>query len=148
MFGRIGMRMTKKFAAHHHPLSSHCRRLNRHDFDSEDIDGMDDDAGGEEEPLPTGHWTATSSYDIYMADTPKEGNGNKTAEDGPSKKQPKCRRQRRRSKSRQGKSADTGTGDNSTPESAEDGNNPLQQDLAGGWRSQPSRESGRWRGGG
>ena len=27
------------------------------DFDSEDIDGMDDDAGDEEEPLPTGHWT-------------------------------------------------------------------------------------------
>ena len=24
------------------------------DFDSEDIDGMDDDAGGEEEPPPTG----------------------------------------------------------------------------------------------
>ena len=24
------------------------------DFDSEDIDGMDDDAGGEEEPLPIG----------------------------------------------------------------------------------------------
>ena len=42
------------------------------DFDSEDIDGMDDDAGDEEEPLPTGHWTATSSYDIYMVDTPKE----------------------------------------------------------------------------
>ena len=25
------------------------------DFDSEDIDGMDDDAGYEQEPLPTGH---------------------------------------------------------------------------------------------
>ena len=35
------------------------------DFDSEDIDGMDDDAGEEQEPPPTGHWTATSSYDIY-----------------------------------------------------------------------------------
>ena len=58
------------------------------DFDSEDIDGMDNDAGGEEEPLPTGHWTATSSYDIYMVDTPKEGNGNETTEAGPSKKQP------------------------------------------------------------
>ena len=44
------------------------------DFDSEDIDGLDDDAGDKEEPLPTGHWTATSSYDIYMVDTPKEGN--------------------------------------------------------------------------
>ena len=99
------------------------------DFDSEDIDGMDDDAGGEEEPLPTGHWTTTSSYDIYMVDTPKEVNGDETAEDDPSKKQPKRRRQRRRSKSRQSKSGDTGTGDNSTPDSAEDDDNPLQQDL-------------------
>ena len=31
------------------------------DFDSEDIDGMDDDAGGEEEPPPTERWTSTSS---------------------------------------------------------------------------------------
>ena len=30
------------------------------EFDSEDIDGMDDDAGDEEEPLPIGHWIATS----------------------------------------------------------------------------------------
>ena len=94
------------------------------DFDSENIDGMDDDAGGEEEPPPTGRWTGTSSYDIYTVDTPKEGNGNETAEDDPSKKQPK-----RRSKSHQSKSGDTGTGDNSTPDSAEDDNNPLQQDL-------------------
>ena len=62
------------------------------DFDSEDIDGMDDDAGVEEEPVPTGHWTATSSYDIYMVDTPKEGNGDEIAEDDPSKMQPKRRR--------------------------------------------------------
>ena len=34
------------------------------DFDSEDIDSMDDDAGEEQEPPPTGCWTATSSYDI------------------------------------------------------------------------------------
>ena len=34
-------------------------------FDSEDIDGIDDDAGEEQEPPPTGRWTATSSYDIY-----------------------------------------------------------------------------------
>ena len=44
------------------------------DSDSEDIDGMDDDAGVEEEPLPTGHWTPTSSHDVYMVDTPKENN--------------------------------------------------------------------------
>ena len=64
-----------------------------------------------------------------MVDTPKEGNGDKTAEDDPSKKQPKRRCQRRRSKSRQSKSGDTGIGDNNTPDSAEDGNNPLQHDL-------------------
>ena len=79
--------------------------------------------------LPTGHWTTTSSYDIYMVDTPKEGNGDETAEDDPSKKQPKRQRQRCRSKSRQSKSGDPCTGDNSTPDSAEDDNNPLQQDL-------------------
>ena len=31
------------------------------DCDSEDIDGMDDDAGDKQEPLPTRHWTPTSS---------------------------------------------------------------------------------------
>ena len=36
------------------------------DFDSEDIDGMDDDAGDNQEPTPIGHWTATSSHDVYM----------------------------------------------------------------------------------
>ena len=97
------------------------------DFDSEDIDGMDDDAGDNQEPAPTGHGKATSSYDIYMVDTPKDGNGDGTAEDDPSKKQPKRRRQRRRSKSRQNKHGDSSMGDNNTPESA--GENPLQQDL-------------------
>ena len=42
------------------------------DFDSEDIDGMDDDVGDEQKPVPTGHWPATPSYDVYMVDTPKE----------------------------------------------------------------------------
>ena len=63
-----------------------------------------------------------------MVDTPKEGDGDGTAEDDPSKKQPKCRRQRRRSKSCHRKNEDSGTGDNNTPDSAED--NPLQQDPA------------------
>ena len=36
------------------------------DFNSEDIDGVDDDVGEEQEPPPTGRWTATSSYDIYI----------------------------------------------------------------------------------
>ena len=96
------------------------------DFDSEDIDGMDDDAGDDQEPAPTGHWKATSSYDIYMVDIQKDGNGDGTTEDDPSKKQPKRRRQRRRSKFRHSKNGDSGTGDNNTPDSAED--NPLQQD--------------------
>ena len=62
------------------------------DFDSEDIDSMDDDVGDEHEPAPIGHWKPTSSYNIYMVDTPKEGNGDGIAEDDPSKKQPKRRR--------------------------------------------------------
>ena len=97
-------------------------------FDSADIDSMDDDAGDIDEPTPIGHWTATSSYDIYMVDIPKDGNGDGTTEDDPSKKQPKRRRQRRRSKSRQSKNGDAGTRDNNTPDSAED--NSLQQDSA------------------
>ena len=42
------------------------------DFDSKDIDGLDNDVGEEQEPPPTGRWTTTSSYDIYVVDTPKE----------------------------------------------------------------------------
>ena len=41
------------------------------DFDSEDIDGMDADEGDDQEPAPIGNWKATSSYDIYMVDTPQ-----------------------------------------------------------------------------
>ena len=82
----------------------------------------------DQEPAPIGDWKSTSSYDIYMVDTPKEGNGDGTTEDDPSKKQPKRRRQRRRSKSRQSKNGESGTGDNNTPDSAED--NPLQQDSS------------------
>ena len=46
------------------------------DYASEDIDGMDGDAGEEQARNPpfTGCWTDTSSYDVYMVDTPKEGN--------------------------------------------------------------------------
>src|SRR3954466_13059704 len=90
------------------------------DYGSEDIDGMDDDAGEEHEPPPTGRWTATSSYDIYMVDTPKESDGNKLTEDNPLEKQSKHRRHRRRSKPRHSKSNDTGTRDNNAADSAED----------------------------
>ena len=55
-------------------------------FESEDIDGMDADEGDDQEPAPIGHWKATSSYDIYMVDTPKEGDCDGTMEDDPSEK--------------------------------------------------------------
>ena len=58
------------------------------DFDSEDIDGMDDDAGDDQEPAPTWHWKATSSYDIYMVHTPKAGDGKEKAEDNPPRSNP------------------------------------------------------------
>ena len=47
------------------------------DYDSEDIDGMDDNAKEEEaQAAPfTGQWTTTSSYDVYMVDTPKDNSG-------------------------------------------------------------------------
>ena len=44
------------------------------DFDSEDIDGMDADDGDDEEQAPIRPWKATSSYDIYMVDAPKDDN--------------------------------------------------------------------------
>jgi len=44
------------------------------DYGSEDIDGMDDDDDEEQGQNPpfTGRWPATSSYDVYMVDTPKK----------------------------------------------------------------------------
>ena len=67
-------------------------------FDSRDIDKMDDDAGDTDEPTPTGHWTATSSHDVYMVDTPK-GSNNEENRDGKRdrslEKQSKRRRKRR-----------------------------------------------------
>ena len=56
------------------------------DFDYKDIDSMDDDAGDYQEPAPIGNSKATSSYDIYMVDTPKAGDGEEKTEDEPSKK--------------------------------------------------------------
>ena len=44
------------------------------DYASEDIDGMDDDAGDKpvQDPPFTGRWMAISTYDVYMVDTPKK----------------------------------------------------------------------------
>ena len=48
-------------------------------YGSEDIYGMDDDVGEEKaDNTPfVGCWTATSSYDVYMVDAPKEGDSDK-----------------------------------------------------------------------
>ena len=67
------------------------------DFDSEDIDGMDDDAGDEQESAPIGHWTTTSSHDVYMVDTPKRNDDEEQRDamrDRSLEKQSKRRRKR------------------------------------------------------
>ena len=98
------------------------------DYDSEDINGMDDDAGEEQEPLPTGRWTATSSYDIYMVDTPKENNGDdeNPVEEKPPEIQPKRRCQRRRSKPRRSKNSNTITEGDNTSDGAENNEDPVE----------------------
>src|SRR5215216_4198327 len=92
---------------------------------------MDDNAEDtqSQDPPFTGRWTATSTYDVYMVDTPKEddGEGRKDpVEDKPAEAPPKRRRQRRRSKSRREKDSNTGTEDNNTPEDAEDLEAPIE----------------------
>ena len=77
------------------------------DYDSDDIDGMDDDAGDDQEPAPTGHWKTTPTHDVYMVDTPKGSDDEEQwgpAKDNPADKQPK-RRHRRRPKSRLNKNS-------------------------------------------
>ena len=72
------------------------------DYDSEDIDGMDDDAGDDQEPVLTGHWKATPTHGVYMVDTPKGSDNEEqreAAKDNSAEKQPK-RRRRRHPKSR------------------------------------------------
>ena len=67
------------------------------DYGSEGINGMDDDAREEQAQNPpfTGRWTATSSYDVYMVVTPKEGSDDdkeNPVENKPPEIQPKRRR--------------------------------------------------------
>ena len=77
------------------------------DLDFEDIDGMDAEEGDDEEPAPIGPWNATSSYDVYMVDAPKDDEEER--KDAPKacslKKQPK-RRCKRRPKSRLDRNSD------------------------------------------
>ena len=54
------------------------------DFDSDDTDGMDVGTGDDSEP--TGCWTATSTYDIYMVDMPKEDDDDKLEDKTPGQK--------------------------------------------------------------
>ena len=64
------------------------------DYASEDINGVDDNAEDESSQIPpvTGRWTATSTYDVYMVDTPKNDEDNPIPdEDKPVDKQPKRR---------------------------------------------------------
>ena len=100
------------------------------DYGSEDINGMDDDTGEERAQTPPliGCWTATSSYDIYMVDTPKENNGDNEnpIDDKPPEILPKHRHQRHRSKPRRSKNSNAVTGENNTPEDAEDNEDPVE----------------------
>ena len=94
------------------------------DFDSESIDGMDDDAGEDSESL--GRWTTTSSHDIYVVDTPK-----KDDEDNPDDKTPRQkpkRRRRRCSKSSNSKNSDKSARKIDTPVNSEGNNDHM--DLA------------------
>ena len=93
------------------------------DFDSEDIDDIDGDAEEAQEPPLTGRWTATSSYDIYMVDNPKETNGDEATEDNPSGRKTKHGRRRRCSKPRHN---DTDPGDENNLDGAEEEYNPDQ----------------------
>ena len=100
-------------------------------YGSEDIDGMDDDADQEQGQNPpfTGRWTATSSYDVYMVDTPKATNDDdkeNPVENKPRETHPKRRPPRRRSKSRRSKDNNTGIEKNNTPDDAENNEDPVK----------------------
>ena len=72
---------------------------------------------------------ATSTYDVYIVDTPDKKNNEDNPspdEDKPVDKPPKCRRQWRRSRSCRVKDSNTGTGDNETPDDDEDPEYPIE----------------------
>ena len=101
------------------------------DYASEDIDGMDDDAEAElgQNPPITGHWTTTSTYELYMVDTPEKKDDDGTQdpiEDKPVEAPPKHRHQRHHSRSRREKESNTNTRDNNTPDNAEDSDHPVE----------------------
>lgn len=100
-------------------------------YGSEDIDSMDDDAGEEQaqKPPPIGRRTATSSYDIYIVDTPieKEADGDNGM---PVDEPPKRRRQKRRPRSSKRKNSNIVTDDDDNLNQTEDLAEPaLDQDA-------------------
>ena len=89
-------------------------------------DGADKEQG--QDPPFTGRWTATSSYDVYMVDTPKGSDGDDKEEpdaNKPSETQSRRRRPKRHTKSRRSKDSNTGTRENSTPDDAENNEDPV-----------------------
>ena len=69
-------------------------------------------------PVNTGRWTATSTYDDYMVDTPT-GNGERTPADngdGSGETPSRRRKPRKRSKTKKGREAIAGTVENDTLE--------------------------------
>ena len=91
-------------------------------------------------PPFTGRWMATSSYDVYMVDTPKATNDDdkeNPVENRPPETQPKRRRPRHRSKSRRSKDSNAGTDENNTPDDAEN-----NEDLAEVTSEQEEQENG------
>jgi hypothetical protein len=87
------------------------------DYASEEADDMEEEDRAPT-PVNTGRWTATSTYDVYMVDTPS-GNGERTpANNGDDSGEAPSRRRkpRKRSKTKKGREAIAGTGENDTPE--------------------------------
>jgi hypothetical protein len=113
------------------------------DYASEEADDMDEDIdvmSYSDTALPTpttGKWTTTSTYDVYMVDTAKDGSPRqvgspKEEDDDPKAELPKRRRQKRRSRGRgRGREGNTNsTGDDETLDNMEElgDNTTLEQD--------------------
>ena len=87
---------------------------------------MDDDVDNEQgqDPPFTGRWTATSSYDVYMVDTPKKASDDD--KEDPVANKPSETQSKRRCPKHRSKDSNTGIGENSTPDDAEN-----NEDLVG-----------------
>ena len=92
---------------------------------------MDDDAGEEQaqKPPPLGQWIATSSYDIYMVDTPKENEAD-CDNSMPVNEPPNRRRPKRRPRSGKKKNRNIIMDDDGNLNQAEDPADPaLEQGV-------------------